>query len=887
MIPPSRVRPAPGAIRSHVSAPTDNPAAVELLRLVNTLSDILLDKTQKEHGLEYLRLQSECLHRIRQHLIEDPVGGDAREAFRRVHGFKTLFSSLRSLADFFPRAHLSKDHVTAFFELVKALLDVLSDALHDNSPNRRYFTLRVEHGGWNALKHAFEDTGIQNLLGSDQDDDKDVAEQFLGHLLAFVLGDESVVGTFRGLRQLSTPIPPSSPDVLANAAEASLEHVLRRHVMAKFTGTEMLQNPEMLPVLIHFWHSTLKRPPATHISALSFAVPITLQHIQAMSIRNAVSLHESQILRPLLSVYVKSDTPPELKRLLRFLLQELLLYGVNNLEESYVLFSNATTSNEASDLLLHAMKNSPAPQFVQFDLSLHGHSSLEIPSLGRSFPPFSTAGYTIMTWVRFDEFDPLAHTTIFGASDSTETCFVLAFLEKDDRQLVLQTSVKSQTRSSVRFRGAVFRELQWYHIAIVHRRPRTTAASKASLFVNGVFIETLKCQYPSSPPVRSTSAESFASITGSSSNQSSPVPAFLGTPQAIAPRKGRDMVRTKWSMASFHLFQEAIGDDMIQVYHKLGPRYTGNFQDCLGSFQTYRASAEIHLQNELQHQAHAEKSELMSALRQSANKLVPESMLLLSFTANGVLDNSDQNHVDETRLIKFLSRDASTALRNALRSRGNFLAVNSAVPSYNEALTLPHGLAFLKGDPVVSVPQALDDSCWRLGGSAPVLLKLLDLARTKDEVLSAVRVIFQALEGSWRNSEAMERENGYGVLAGLMREKLGFGSIFGDSNQSRPPPIPVDLGQREELALELLRLTLSFVGYNEVNPEDALLINGLAYRFLLVDFDTWRRAPIATQKLYYSQFVHYAAKGKHHRFNSKRLVRMRKSIAKTFIMSPS
>ena len=113
-----------------------------------------------------------------------------------------------------------------------------------------------------------------------------------------------------------------------------------------------------------------------------------------------------------------------------------------------------------------------------------------------------------------------------------------------------------------------------------------------------------------------------------------------------------------------------------------------------------------------------------------------------------------------------------------------------------------------------------------------------------------------------------------------MREKLGFGSLFGDvsSVSHRPPPLPVDLAQREELALELLRMTLKFVGYSETKPETAVMINSLAYRFLLVDFDTWRRAPIATQKVYYGQFVHYAAKGNHHRFNAKRLIRMRKFI---------
>ena len=301
----------------------------------------------------------------------------------------------------------------------------------------------------------------------------------------------------------------------------------------------------------------------------------------------------------------------------------------------------------------------------------------------------------------------------------------------------------------------------------------------------------------------------------------------------------------------------------------------GNFQDCLGSFQTYRASAEVHLQNDLLHPGQAEKSELMVALRSNASTLLSEAKILLSFSPNAVLDNEDRNHINESRLLKSISRDASTAMQQLIRVAGNSIIVNSAAPAYNDALTHPHGIGILTGDPVVSVPQSLDDTCWRIGGSAPVVLKLLDLARTKDEVLRAVQIVFASLEGSWRNSEAMERENGYGVLAGLMREKLGFGSIFGETHSSRPHAAPVDIRQREELALELLRLTLSFVGYSEVNPEDALLINGLAYRFLLVDFDTWRRAPIATQKLYYSQFVHYAAKGKHHRFNSKRLIRMR------------
>jgi hypothetical protein len=314
------------------------------------------------------------------------------------------------------------------------------------------------------------------------------------------------------------------------------------------------------------------------------------------------------------------------------------------------------------------------------------------------------------------------------------------------------------------------------------------------------------------------------------------------------------------------------------VCYALGPRYVGNFQDTLSSFLSYRKSADLHLINELMNPEQPEKSRLFAALNRNAGSQLPEAKVVVSFSAAGVLDSEDRGMVNEARLMHSLSKDAAKTLQQTLRSRGAALIFNSAVPSYNEAVMQPHGVAILTGNPVVSIPNALDDSCWMIGGGPAVVLKLLDLARTKSQVLRAVHITFQSLEGSWRNSEAMERCSGYGVLAGLMREKLGFGSIFGDSLSGRQP-MPVALEEREELALEILRMTLSFVGYSETRPEQALINNGLAYRSLLVEFDTWRKAPIATQKLYYSQFVHFAVKGVNHKYNAKRLIRMRRFTA--------
>jgi hypothetical protein len=860
----------------------------ELQSLVSSLEESTTEARDNANSIGSFRIQCEDLSRIRQLLVEDGDRGVIKNAFRHIGGFPAVLGVLQSSNGYLNDAsRLSRDEKTEFFYLIKSALDVISEALQAHSGNRSYF---VSIGGWTEIEKSLFDTGLGSSHGEDQaDTGEEALEVLFGILFAFAIGEESTKGIFRGIQKVSDRAEwetgPSAykqkPELTGKSPQITMsgDWALGEHIRSQLSGMEVFQNAEIVPTMLNFWSSAFTQNENNgHSSALILGVLMALRSIQTSSERNEVALHNVHALRPLLQVYATGLTSPNVEAVLLSMIERLLDYGLNNLEDAHLLFSKATDNEEMSSLVLHGLQASKSPPFIQFDLSLHGYSSIDLPAMGRPFPPLSSSnGYTIMSWVRFDSFDARTHTTIFGASDATETCFVLLFLEKDDRQLVLQTSVKDSSKASVRFRSTSFRENQWYHIAVVHRKPRTTTSSRATLFINGLFVEQLKCQYPSSPPTRNSSAESFASITGSIANFPS-VQAFLGTPQSIAVREGRNMTLTKWSTASFHLFSDAISDEMLQVYHALGPRYVGNYQDSLGSFQTYRASSEVHLKNEQLHPAQPDKSELMAALRQHASALVPESKIIISFSPTFTLDSDDQNQVNESQLIKNLPSDAASSLNRTLRTHGTCVIVNSAVTPISEAAITSHGLGFLTGEPVVSVPQALDDACWRLCGSAPVVLKLLDLAKTKDEVIRAVQIIFASLENNWRNSEAIERENAYGVLAGLIREKLGFGSLFGDTGlaSNRPLPLPVDLKQREELALELLRMTLAFVGYSEINPENALLINGLAYRFLLVDFDTWRRAPIATQKVYYGQFVHYAAKGKHHKFNAKRLVRMRK-----------
>lgn len=813
--------------------------------------------------LETLRLQCEDLHRIRQLLVENTGTNQAKDAFRQSGGFTGLLKVFRPLAGMYNPRHLSRDERTQIFELVKGSLDVLSEALNEHSGNRRFFCKRFQDGGWQALEEALASIGV---FGAYVDPDAGIQEgqeQLFGLLIAFALGEESISPIFRGLASGATETSPKDFDEVT------------KHLRRYLTGKETLRNPDIVPVIVKFCKLTHQECDKSAKNHLPFGVLLALKEIASFSIRNRVAMHGTQVLSMILPLVFEELKPSECRRCLLELADILISCGINQLNDACYLFRRASLSDEAAKFVSRAMLTSRTPPFIQFDLSAHGYGSIELPTLGSTFPPGSPSnGYTFCAWFRVDDYDSDIHTTIFGAYDSTQTCFILAYLEKDTHHLILQTSVK-QPKPSIRFTSFVFKPKTWYHIAVVHRRPKATSSSRANFFVNGVFMEQKKCQYPCNPPPQNVSTESFASLN-SNTLKNIAIQAFLGTPQDLAIRLGRDVVSSKWSLGSFHLFQDALSDELIAVLSKLGPRYNGNFQDCLGGFQTYHASAELNRLNELLHPGQEENSDILAAVRKKASLLSPEYQLSLSFLPSAVLDNEDHNHVNEAKLIKSLSKEAARMMQNLIRAGGNSIIVNCAIPSFNEALTQPHGVGVLTGDPVFIVPQSLDDACWRIAGSAAVCLKLVELARTKDAVLRATEILFRSIEDSWRNSEAMERENGFGVLAGILHEKLGFGSVFEDRGLARPVPTPVDITEREELALDLLRLILQFVGYDEVHPEESLIINPLAYRILLVDFDTWRRTPIATQKLYYSQFVNFATKSKNQKFNTKRLTRMRK-----------
>ncbi|PGH19683.1 hypothetical protein AJ80_03838 [Polytolypa hystricis UAMH7299] len=827
------------------SPPTPLPERLtaELRPLIDGLANICRDTPE---SVQDVLAVTEGLLRLRHTFIDNARPRETKDAFRQLRGFQTLLDILRLVADIYDPTTLSPDDRKALLILFKDVQSVLSEGFKDHPGNKRYFSKRVQGGGTAGLEDILR--GFCNKITLVEDSAGMVETELLyGGLLAAALGQEMLADSFTVVRKrVESENEPPPVQVVRDA-------------IGKILGTaEIIENPEFLGPLLRLWLD--QSSDSSRYDTQRLAVPISLIHLALQSRRNLLALHSTGMLASLLPMVIAPKRPKEESDLYRELANVLCSEGVNNLDQAAELYRGAHTNPEVSEFLFHAVKSSKSPPCIHFDLSLHGYSSVELPTLGRSFPPTTSAGYTLAIWARFDQFDPDCHTTIFGAFDSSQACFVLAYLEKDTRNFILQTSIKG-ARPSVRFKSTVFRPAQWYHICVVHKRPRTTSSSRASLFINGEFVEQLKAEYPSLPTPRP-------------SQKTLRVQAFLGTPQDLATKLGKGVSSSRWSMASAILFAEAVSDDIIAVFCQLGPRYHGNFQDCLGSFQTYKASAALNLRNESLHPGKEERSDIVTVVRQRASLLISEQSILFNVSPMAVLDDNDGNNVDESELVKSLSRDAAKNLHRFTKAGGNSVAINGGVPAINDALTQPHGVAILTGDPVVIVPQSLDDASWRIGGCTAIHLSLIEAATTPNATRIAVEMLFEAVQDNWRNSEAMERDNGYGILAVLLRDKLGFPS-YTQNGSPKSSSVVSNLQDRNALSMELLLLVLRFTGFDFDDPKKSVISNPLAYRVLLVDLDIWRLGELPLLEIYYFQFATFCLESNQHRFNAKRLSRMR------------
>ncbi|KAL8899813.1 MAG: hypothetical protein Q9207_006001, partial [Kuettlingeria erythrocarpa] len=815
-------------------------------------------------------------HAIRQLLLDRSEIGDA---FRRASGFEEALNTIDSLVEVPNKERLAEELPQRWSQLLKVTFSILAAALGNYRGNRMYFRERLACGGWVLLYEKL--VSLRNaMLDSAQGRLCLLEEEIYGCLFTCAIDDETALELFKPDESETRAEDVMFETVEINPHNKHLHEdmpnraVTETSLRKRLGNAASLRNPEALCVAFELYR-TWRDTQANQDSMRDVLVVQAILHLAGLSTHNLVALHGTGLLNDLLSSIANGQSKRGHASAIYELTTLLLSLGITKLDDAHLLYRNARTSSTVATLLLQALRASNSPSYFHFDLSVCGHSSIELPELGTQFPPSgSSSGYTLSLWLRISKFDDHAHTTIFGAFDATQTCFVLVYLEKDSRNLILQTSVTS-SRPSVRFKSMSFREGRWYHIVIAHQRPRTTSSSRVSLFVNGTFMEQLKANYPL--PTPTSKAKDEHSDHNQTKPSSSPVQAFVGTPQDLASRLGKNVVSTQWRLGSAKLFSDVLSDDLVAVHYELGPRYFGNYQDCLGSFNTYQAAASLKIRNDSLYPGKEQRSDIIRAMEIGGSELLPERRVILGLSPANVFEASSINTVNGELVKKYLSQPALKAVRHLNHRGHSTLVVNSAIPASNDALKHSSGYAALIGDPAVVTVHSLDNAAWQVGGGTAVILSLLDSANDEAAVIQAINCIFESIRNNWRCSEALERENGFAVLSNLIAEKLLTPFQESDSKNTDDAINISDTERNDELALKVLTMILKFLGYRTDRPEHSVLNNPLAYRILLVDADLWRNMPLTVQKLYYEQFSAFGVHSKYHIFNAKRLSKMRAS----------
>ena len=823
-----------------------------LQRLLSTTGDFTVDTLDQTR---------DDLVKLSRTFVEAPDSEAVQDYFRRAHGFQTLATVLRETVRYTSNTRSCNDSLHLICRLHVEILRVLLHAFREHEGNRRYFTRRVSDNGWTVLRDAVLQAHSSLISALEHAIALQCTFDIVNALLALALGDDQLFDLLNSIDSDGSQLERSLEPLAASERPAASD-------AAQLTPPRDLPNPEAL-VTIACLYKNLPRD--QQWSDATLPILTCLDVVLGSSFRVRAASQGFGLASILLSCLFREQLSQEDSTWLTSICRNLMCTGIENLEDVALLVRQATKSAIARDLLQDIVKQSEEPCCIQFDLSGSGHSSVELPALPRVFP--AVQGYTLITWFRVDEFDSTCHTTIFGAFDASQTCFVLVYLEKDSRQLILQTSVTS-SRPSVRFKNIQFKQGIWYHVALVHRPAKSNSPSQADLYVNGRFVESKISLFPQVPPP-SHGASSGAPFPPESSRRKQ-VQAFLGTPQDLSFQPQDSKLSSRWSLASAHLYDGLISRDIIAVYHGLGPTYNGNYQDHIGQLLTYRASAELNLYNETLHPEKAEHSGIGAAIQQQGSELVPESRLLLSISAASVTtpDSVTRHH---SSLLPVLSDKAAQQLQSLTRN-GNAVLFNTAKPLITEALSRVYGAAVVTGNAAINTPKAFDNAIWQLGGGLSTAMISLECATTAQTVIAGVDILFRCIQDSWRTSEVMEKDNGYGVIALLIRQKLGL-PISTSNTPGRSMPVVKTDEEKTSLALALLNLILEFVGYNVSNPERSILINPMAYRVFLVDFDTFRVVAGQVQKLYYQQLAGFIDVNIHTAFNTKRLTKMRKFVS--------
>lgn len=485
---------------------------------------------------------------------------------------------------------------------------------------------------------------------------------------------------------------------------------------------------------------------------------------------------------------------------------------------------------------MDAIKSSRDPCVIQFDHSLHGHSSIisRFPP-SKTFPPTSS-GYSFLGWVSI--LQPPAPASpennddrlvIIGTGDPSGKISFEVGVDSDRRITIMTTNCKSPFV----FSNFALEKDRLYHLAIVHQRSKFSTSSPCSLYLDGELVETLKVPYPSS----------------SATKDSKEVSSWIGTPD----RSGSDLPgRTsdvKWSLGPAWLIQGDLSEEFIYLAFLLGSRYTSHFQsDTLVRFLSNTSSTLLQVRLEEfskekgRKKRYEKESILLSVARGESIRFGEERILSAWFAGNVVRPGTTRSSgLGGTGL-------SSIALDSVGRSTANGrILINPAIPNLEDALLNP---GIPSGDPQEIIVKGLDRTIHNIGGIF-VVLRLVELSTTVSQLEKTVRSFEEAIKDDWKLSSEADQKRAYEILAKLLKGKI---EIFSPEIQDT-----------------LYRI----VGCVFEDPARSIISNTSACRFLLLDLGLWSKVEMSLQWVHFDRLRELVVRSEFREFNSKRLAKMR------------
>ncbi|WWD18748.1 hypothetical protein CI109_103202 [Kwoniella shandongensis] len=492
---------------------------------------------------------------------------------------------------------------------------------------------------------------------------------------------------------------------------------------------------------------------------------------------------------------------------------------------------------EVLDLIRHSMKARWPDVFVFRGGAGDSLGGLQLRETGRAWMN-AHKGFNFSCWLHISKLNQpltLLHMSQKGAK---QPLFQIRILESS--QIAITTSVHGADNPPTTpisedpptlhdnevicgAMDALIPHFQWVHFAVGCRKPRGSEHGEIRIFVNGVRVGALRMPFPVPSPA--TTAPTAPQLNVKQGTPPDAVRIAIGRPyktdeECTADKdvKGGREEENEWMLGRTLLLEEAVPEDMVLLMHHLGPRYTGNLQEPAGKFLTYEGATSINIYlsnlaqtaNDRKFFSHQSSSILVRAIR--AGHTIPEESIILSLAAR----DYDPTHD---------------------------VCVNAGVPHPHRAKQLRHGTVRLFGHVRPFSATSLDESVSAVGGGL-VVLKMVDLAKTREELTTTLGILRDMIKDSWEASEEMERIHGFDLLAALLRPRM---STMVDEH--------------------IAKIILSMLGINMDKPNTATVHNSVAYRSLGLEFELWSYAPDDVIIYYLKHFEYLLSTSKHKRFN--------------------